>query len=144
MIPCKIFPYKYGFIDKSVLEVILNTCKKIEIPPKPSKNDVNRILIEIFLQAILEIIWIPFVISNKPVRNPCTKVVSILKKLNTGEIAKLVIEIIPLAFKIDIILEKITINPPIRKIVEILLVILWAIISPKLEKVTKEVDFVLL
>ena len=33
-------------------------------------------------------------------------------------------------------LEKITIKPPINKIVEILLVILCAKISPKLEKVT--------
>ena len=41
---------------------------------------------------------------------------------------------IPLAFKMDIILEKITTNPPINKIVEVALVILSANISPKLEK----------
>ena len=39
----------YGLIDKSLLEVILSTCNKTEIPPKPSKNAVINILMESFL-----------------------------------------------------------------------------------------------
>ena len=39
-------------------------------------------------------------------------------------------------FKIEIILEKITTNPPIIKTVEMLLIILFPKTSPKLEKVT--------
>ena len=41
-----------------------------------------------------------------------------------------------LCFNIEIITEKITINPPIFKIVEIELVILLLIISPKLDRQT--------
>lgn len=41
-----------------------------------------------------------------------------------GDILKLANDKIPLAFKIEMILEKMTTNPPIRKIVEMLLVIL--------------------
>ena len=41
---------------------------------------------------------------------------------------------IPIAFEMDIILEKITTKPPINKIVEVALVILSANIPPKLEK----------
>ena len=44
----------------------------------------------------------------------------------------------PLAFKIEIMLEKTTTNPPINKIVEMLFVILLPKISPKLEKDTLE------
>ena len=40
----------------------------------------------------------------------------------------------PLALKMDIILEKITTKPPIKRMVEMLLVILCDKISPKLEK----------
>ena len=43
---------------------------------------------------------------------------------------------IPLDFRIDITLENITTNPPIIKIVEMLLVMLFPRTSPKLEKVT--------
>ena len=44
----------------------------------------------------------------------------------------------PLAFKIEIMLEKTTTNPPINKIVEMLFVILLPKTSPKLEKDTLE------
>ena len=63
---------------------MLKTCNKIEIPPKPNKNEVNIILIEIFLQAILEIVLIPFVISKNPLIKAEAKVVSILRKLKIG------------------------------------------------------------
>ena len=46
----------YGFIDKSVFEVMLNTCKNTEIPPKPSRNAVITRLIERFLLLIDEIV----------------------------------------------------------------------------------------
>ena len=126
----------YGLIDKSVLEVILSTCKSTEIPPKPSKNAVNIMFIESFLQATSEILFIPFVISKMPQRRGLIKEVSICRMLNSGEIQVERIFIIPLDFKIEITLENITTNPPINKIVEILLVILSANTSPKLEKET--------
>lgn len=128
-------------MDKSVFEVILSTCKRIEIPPKPNKNAVKIILRENFLQVILEIILIPLVISKNPLKRGEMKLVSILKKLNKGE--KVIVAIFnkPLAFTIEMILEKITTNPPIKSIVEMLLVMLSANTSPKLEKET--VDFLL-
>ena len=49
MIPCNSFPYIYGLMDKSLLEVILRTCNKTEIPPKPRKKAVSKMLTEIFL-----------------------------------------------------------------------------------------------
>lgn len=126
----------YGLIDKSVLEVMLRTWSNTEIPPKPSKNAVKIMLIESFLQAICEIEFIPFVISKNPQRKGDIKEVSILRKLNNGEKQVDKMLIMPLDFKIEITLEKITTNPPINKMVEILLVILSAKTSPKLEKET--------
>ena len=127
----------YGFIDKSVFEVILNTCRKTEIPPKPRRKAAKIILIESFLHAIEEIILIPFVISNKPVINPLAKVISILKNLKIGLTRFTILFRIPLAFNIDIMLEKITIKPPIIRIVEILFVMLSDSISPRLDIFTK-------
>lgn len=123
-------------MDRSVLEVILKTCRKMEIPPNPNRNAVKIILMDNFLQAILEIIFIPFVISRKPVNSAEIKLESICKKLNSGVRKIVAIEKIPLAFKIDMMLEKITTKPPISKIVEILLVILSDRTSPRLDKVT--------
>ena len=92
---------------------------------------------ENFLQAILEIILIPLVISKNPLKRGDMKLVSISKKLNKGEKVIVTRFSNPLAFTIEMILEKITTNPPIKTIVEILLVILSANTSPKLEKETK-------
>ena len=100
------------------MEIILKTCNIIEIPPKPSKKEVKIIFIDIFLICILEIKLIPFVISKKPVNSPQINDWSIFKKLKRGENIKIAIFCIPLLFKIDIILEKITTNPPIIKIVD--------------------------
>ena len=69
-------------IDKSVLETILQTCNKIEIPPNPSKKLVKIILIEISLIAMLEIKEIPLVISKKPVKRGVIKLVLILNGCN--------------------------------------------------------------
>ena len=115
--------------------MILKTCSNTDIPPKPSKKAVNIILIEIFLQAILEIELIPFVISKNPEINGAAKEKSIFRVSKIGAINKANIFKIPLAFKIDITLEKITTNPPINNIVEILLIILSDKIEPRLEKV---------
>lgn len=114
---------------------MLSTWSNTEIPPKPSRNAVKIIFIESFLHVIWEIELIPFVISKKPQIKGLIKEVSILRKLNNGEkhVAKTFIK--PLDFKIEITLEKITTKPPISRIVEILLVILFANTSPKLEKV---------
>ena len=70
--------------------------------------------------------------SKNPVNMPCIKLVSIFKILKTGDRAMVIILVIPLAFKIDIMLENNTIKPPIISIVEILFVMLSAITSPRL------------
>ena len=134
MIPCNSFPKIYGLIDKSLLEVILSTCNKTETPPKPSKKAVINMLIESFLQAILEIVLIPFVISKKPVNSGSIKEGEICIKLKNGVAMISIICVMPLDFKIEIIEEKMTTNPPITKIDFILLIILSDKISPKLEK----------
>lgn len=121
-------------MDKSVLEVILKTCKNTDIPPKPSRKAVNIRLIEIFLQTMEDITLIPFVISKKPVNRPWAKFISIFKLLKIGLTILVKILKIPPVFNIEITLENITTNPPIRKIVEILLLILSAKISPRLDK----------
>lgn len=124
----------YGFIDKSVFEVMLNTCKNTEIPPKPSRNAVITRLIERFLLLIDEIVWIPFVISNNPVNIPDIKFWSMCKILKIGVMLVHNIFNIPLALSMEMMLENITTKPPINKIVEMLFVILSASISPKLAK----------
>lgn len=121
-------------MDKSVLEVILKTCKNTEIPPKPSRKAVNIRLIEIFLQIMEDITLIPFVISKKPVNRPWAKFISIFKQLKIGLTILVKILKIPPVFNIEITLENITTNPPIRRIVEILLLILSAKTSPRLDK----------
>ena len=142
--PCKSLPYMYGLIDKSVLEVILQTCNKIDIPPKPSKNALKIMLIESFFDAIQDIELIPFVISKKPLIRGAIKSELIPTKLKNGAVKLDTALRIPLDFRIDIILENITTKPPINKIVEILLVILSDIISPKFEKEATLLAFVLL
>ena len=115
------------------MEVILSTCNKTEIPPKPSKKAVINILIESFLQAILEMLLIPFVISKNPVNSGSIKEGEICVKLKNGVAMISIICVIPLDFKIEIMEEKMTTNPPITKIDFILLTILSDKISPKLE-----------
>ena len=63
--------------------------------------------------------FIPFVISKNPVNKGVINWVSICKKLKKGnsKIDKLCN--MPLVVNIDMMLEKITIKPPINKIVEI-------------------------
>ena len=118
---------------KSDLDTILNTCKNIDIPPVPNKKAVNIIFKEIAFICIFEINAIPFVISNNPVIIGAIKVVGILKNLKHGDIISVNKSKKLLALNIDIITEKITINPPIIVIVEIALYIELDNIIPKSE-----------
>ena len=102
------------------------------MPPQPSKNEESIILIEIFLKRIEEIAKIPFVISTIPKIKLSAISVGICKKLRAGCSKKIKL----LCFNIETITEKTTINPPIVKIVEIELVILFPITSPRLDKPT--------
>ena len=77
---------------------------------------------------------IPFVISKNPVNSGSIKDGEICIKLKNGVAMISIICVIPLDFKIEIIEEKITTNPPITKIDFILLIILSDKTSPKLEK----------
>ena len=66
----------------------------------------------------------PLVISKMPVKTPCIKLGSILKVLKAGEMIKTKAFNKPLVLKIEMILENITTKPPIKRIVEMLLVML--------------------
>ena len=72
-------------MDKSVFDVILNICKKTDIPPMPSKNEVNTILIDMNFMCILEIIDIPFVISKSPIRSEEANAKGICNNLKIGD-----------------------------------------------------------
>ena len=89
-------------------------------------------LIETFFRGIAEIAKIPLVISTIPKKKLSTSSDGTCKKFSKGSNISMKL----LCFNIEIITEKITINPPIFKIVEIELVILLLIISPKLDKQT--------
>lgn len=71
-----------------------------------------------------------------PVKIPDIKEESMFKMLNIGVNIKIILFKNPLAFRMEIILEKITTKPPIIKIVEILLDMLFPKISPKFENET--------
>ena len=77
---------------------------------------------------------IPFVISKNPVNSGSIKEGETCIKLKNGVAMISIICVIPLDFKIEIIEEKMTTNPPISKIDFMLLIILSDKISPKLEK----------
>ena len=113
---------------------MLSTCKNTEIPPKPSKNEVRIIFIEIAFIGILESKEIPFVISKKPVSKGAIKFIGICKILKMGTRVIVSKSINLLALKIEIITEKITTKPPIIIIVEVALDIELAIASPKFDK----------
>ena len=79
-----------------------------------------------------EIEKIPLVISTIPRIKLSATLTGICKLFNKGFNISMKL----LCFNIEIVTEKITIKPPIFKIVEIELVILLLIISPKLERQT--------
>ena len=89
-------------------------------------------LIENFFRGIAEIAKIPLVISTIPKKKLSTSSEGTCKIFSKGFNISMKL----LCFNIEIITEKITINPPIFKIVEIELVILLLIISPKLDRQT--------
>ena len=99
----------------------------------PNKNEVKIIFIEIDLMGMDEIRDIPFVISNIPVINGAMKLEGICK---ISKIGTKILEItynIELDCRIETITEKITINPPIIRIVDVAFVILELKVSPRLE-----------
>ena len=79
---------------------------------------------------------IPLVISRNPLSKGFAKAGDIFAKLKIGLIISAQKFRMPLDFKIEITLAKITTNPPINKIVEVALVILSARTEPKFEKET--------
>ena len=83
--------------------------------------------------GIIEICLIPLVISSIPVRMGVQKFVSRFSSLNIGELIRVNVLKIPLVFSIDIMLEKMMINPPIIRIVFVLLVMLSDRIFPKFD-----------
>ena len=74
----------YGFIDKSDFETTLKTCKSTQIPPKPRRNDVSIILIEICFNFIADIKFIPFVTSKIPLNKAPEIIVGTLSLLQIG------------------------------------------------------------
>ena len=95
-------------MDKSVLETMLHTWSKIEIPPHPSKKAVRIILIEICFKGIDEIEKIPLVISTIPRIKLSTILLGMWKVESKGSNNNIKL----LCFKIEITIENITINPP--------------------------------
>lgn len=116
------------------LEVILNTCKSTEKPPKPKTNEQITSCICILIVVELQIKEIPFVTSIKPVSKPILTELGILKKLSKlDNIIKMW-----LVCNIDIIIENRTTKPPIIRIVLIAFMILLDKTSPKLQKEREE------
>ena len=112
-------PYIYFLIDKLDFEIILKTCNKTEIPPNPSKKAHIIIVVEIFFVAVAVTSDIPFVSSIIPETTGFTKLKSIFNNLKIKDKKTEKASNILLVFKIDIITEKITTNPPI--IIKVLL-----------------------
>ena len=68
----------------SDLEIILNTCNIIDIPPNPNKKAEIITLVARFLQAIEDTITTPFVNSKIPVRIGIINSVLMFSKLKIG------------------------------------------------------------
>ena len=106
-------PIIYGFIEISDVDVILNTCSKIEIPPKPSKKLHIIIFTDIALNGILDIIETPFVSSTIPEKRPFAKEAGRLNFSSKGDTIKLKKSNILVLLRIDIITLNSMTNPPI-------------------------------
>ena len=98
--PLKILPIIYGFIDKSVFEIILHTCRRTDIPPKLKKKAVmiSFILIDIYVSEVIS--FIPEVVSSIP-----------RKMYSKNLLLKKIIDIIFDSCSIEIINENNRINP---------------------------------
>ena len=89
IIPWISFPIRYGLIDKCSFAIMLKTCSSTEIPPKPRRKAVNKILsVSIFK---VESNFTPLVSSSIPenilskkwfgIENTVSKLDKKLKKL---------------------------------------------------------------
>lgn len=96
------------------------------------------ILVDMHLLEIEEIAQTPFVSSINPIMIPSENLSDIPNVFKNGDIASDNPSKILLLFRIDIITEKRTINPPIRKIVLIALFIEFDKTSPRLDIETVE------
>ena len=117
--PCMHLPMKYFFIDKSVCEIILKTCSKTEMPPKPSKNADKIIFCETLFIFTKAVKLTPFVSSKIPQSSGWAKFISKPKIFKKGESRIPTCSKICSLSKIEIKTENITTNPPIRSIVEV-------------------------
>ena len=131
---CSNLPRIYGFIDKSVFAIVLQTCNNIDIPPRPRRKEAIIMFIDKFFSGMLHIIFKPFVNSRIPEMKPVQNVEGICSKLKIC--CKLFDNICNnwLACIIEIITENSTTNPPIKRIVFIELEMLFPMIPPKFER----------
>ena len=90
---------------------------------------------EIFLSFIKDTILIPLVISKRPVKTEAIIFDGMSKKRQTGSSKIHTKSVIPLTFKMEIITENKTTNPPIIRMVEMADWILVPSTSPKFETV---------
>ena len=88
-----IYDLKFKNNTSNVIKIIMENTpdnitakliKRIEIPPKPSKKEARIILIDSFLQGILQIIFNPLVNSKKPDIIPFANSEGIFSELNKG------------------------------------------------------------
>ena len=106
------------------------------MPPKPKRNDVSIIFIEICFNLIPDIKFIPFVTSKIPLNKAFAIEDGMLIFLQIGSKSNVIIWVKPLVFKMDSITENSTINPPIIKMVDVAEEIDEANISPIVEILT--------
>ena len=116
------------------MAIVLQTWSKIEIPPKPNKNEANIIFMDNFFVGILQILFNPLVNSKIPEIKLFPNSAGTFNKLNKGTMQVDKISKNWLVCMIDIITENSTTKPPIDKIILIELEILFPIIPPKLDQ----------
>lgn len=106
-------PKIYGFIDISEVDVILKTCKSIEIPPNPSKKLHTIIFIDIDFIGIFEARDTPFVSSTMPEKIAFPNESGMFNTERIGLIKNDKNLKAPILLRIDIITLNSTTNPPI-------------------------------
>ena len=136
IIPCKSFPIIYGFIDIFSFDVILITCNRIDIPPKPNKKEAIIMLILENLNK--ERLFSPLVNSTIPISIEESISLEIPNKPNNGANMLEVRVKIWLFSNMEHTTEKRTTKPPTTRMELILLDTLFDKISPKFEKETFE------
>ena len=131
---CNNFPNIYGFIDKSVFAIVLQTWSKTDNPPRPRRKEDRIMLYDRCFSGRLQIIFKPFVNSKMPEMKPVVNFSGICRKLNIG-LNKFVRTFKSWLFcRIEIITENKTTNPPINKIVLMEFVMLFPITPPKFDR----------